>query len=258
MTNMTLIKNYIFDLYGTLIDIHTDEEDPYLWKTLSSFYVRFGADYSPSELKQAYHQKVDEELDKVHQTGIKYADIRLEKVFYRLLVEAPHKHQTELSLNSELEIDTWMKTVANLFRELSMRRFFVFEGVHETLKTLKESGAHIYLLSNAQRVFTIPEIEKAGLKDYFDAIYISSDYLKAKPEPSFMKALLDEQGLDPKQCVMVGNDPNSDMAIALSCGVKGILLNTDCRNDEQLAKLSKDNKYKIIRSGHIEEILDLV
>ena len=31
-------KNYIFDLYGTPVDIHTDEEQELLWEKLALFY----------------------------------------------------------------------------------------------------------------------------------------------------------------------------------------------------------------------------
>ena len=32
-----MYQNYIFDLYGTLVDIHTNEKKAYLWKKLSLF-----------------------------------------------------------------------------------------------------------------------------------------------------------------------------------------------------------------------------
>ena len=32
-------ENYIFDLYGTLVDIHTDEEKTELWEKLAQFTV---------------------------------------------------------------------------------------------------------------------------------------------------------------------------------------------------------------------------
>lgn len=40
-------KNYIFDLYGTLVDIHTEEGIPKLWEKLSFFYGFYGAIYQP-------------------------------------------------------------------------------------------------------------------------------------------------------------------------------------------------------------------
>ena len=47
-------ENYIFDLYGTLVDIHTDEEKTELWEILAQFYGYYGAVYTAEELKNAY------------------------------------------------------------------------------------------------------------------------------------------------------------------------------------------------------------
>ena len=33
--SMKEYQNYLFDLYGTLVDIHTDENDPRLWQRMS-------------------------------------------------------------------------------------------------------------------------------------------------------------------------------------------------------------------------------
>ena len=49
-----MYKNYIFDLYGTLIDIKTNENKPYLWQKVADFYRFHGADYTPQELKKEY------------------------------------------------------------------------------------------------------------------------------------------------------------------------------------------------------------
>lgn len=40
-------KNYIFDLYGTLVDIHTDGEQELLWEKLALFYGYYDAVYEP-------------------------------------------------------------------------------------------------------------------------------------------------------------------------------------------------------------------
>ena len=36
-------QDCIFDLYGTLVDIHTDEERPQLWEDLTAWYREHGA-----------------------------------------------------------------------------------------------------------------------------------------------------------------------------------------------------------------------
>ena len=49
-----MYTNYIFDLYGTLIDINTDEESTEFWYKLSLFYSFKGALYTAEELKESY------------------------------------------------------------------------------------------------------------------------------------------------------------------------------------------------------------
>ena len=44
--------NYIFDLYGTLVDIHTDESATAIWEKLAMFYGYYGALYEAKELKE--------------------------------------------------------------------------------------------------------------------------------------------------------------------------------------------------------------
>ena len=43
----------IFDLYGTLLDIHT-EEDETVWEKTALYFGFYGAHYSGSELKKSF------------------------------------------------------------------------------------------------------------------------------------------------------------------------------------------------------------
>ena len=54
-----MYTNYIFDLYGTLIDINTDEENIEFWYKLSLFYSFKGAIYEAIELKNSYKTLVN-------------------------------------------------------------------------------------------------------------------------------------------------------------------------------------------------------
>ena len=49
-----MYKNYVFDLYGTLVDIRTNEEKVYLWDKLTELFGFYGAIYTRSELKKRY------------------------------------------------------------------------------------------------------------------------------------------------------------------------------------------------------------
>ena len=47
-------KNYIFDFYGTLVDIETDESSPILWDTMAQIYQSYGASYTGEGLRLRY------------------------------------------------------------------------------------------------------------------------------------------------------------------------------------------------------------
>ena len=125
-----MYQNYIFDLYGTLVDIHTNEKKAYLWKKMS-----------------------------------------------------------------------------------------LFPGVPEMLQRLKDAGKKVFLLSNAQALFTAPEIPLLGLTKYFDGILLSSDAGVKKPDPAFFEMLLKQYHLNPSECLMTGNDDIADCHGAASAGI---------------------------------------
>ena len=59
-------KNYIFDLYGTLIDIHTDENEMMLWEFMVEYLKEhFGTITIPEKLKDDYIRICAEETDKL-------------------------------------------------------------------------------------------------------------------------------------------------------------------------------------------------
>lgn len=240
-------KNYIFDLYGTLVDIHTDEGKPELWRSMAGWYSAYGADWSAEELQQAYWSMVREEEEKLAAaTGSDYPEITLETVFLRLLEEAPESHKAAKRPRraktgkprstgsgkpgySKAE-QTWAEATANMFRVLSRERLCCFPGVPEMLRSLKQQGCRVFLLSNAQSVFTMPEMEQCGIADCFDDIFISSERGIKKPDPRFLAELMQKHSMDPAKTVMIGNDPLTDMAVAKACGIAGILVSSDGRD----------------------------
>lgn len=263
-------NNFIFDLYGTLVDIHTDESKPKFWKKISEFYACFGADYTPDQMQQKYFDLVmQQEHELAFKLAINYPEIEIQRVFAKLLLEAPAHHKTDsavaLMSEEELVCSEWVKDLSNLFRTISRDKLSLYPGVAETLQTIKDNGGKIFLLSNAQGLFTRPELEITGLTDYFDAIYISSENQMKKPQPQFMQKLLDEQKISASESVMIGNEIQSDIGIAAACKVDSIFLNTDNLSAiERRARLSrvidgyfKGYKPEMVVSGDIREILDI-
>ena len=46
-------RDLIFDLYGTLVDIHTEEDD-LVWEKTALYFGFYGAHYTPTELRSAF------------------------------------------------------------------------------------------------------------------------------------------------------------------------------------------------------------
>ena len=88
-----MYKYCIFDLYGTLVDIRTDEEQDFVWEKLALFYGYYGAHYKPSELKAAY-KRLTQEAPHLGNEGFSrninheaFPEIQIEDVFLSLFKE---------------------------------------------------------------------------------------------------------------------------------------------------------------------------
>jgi len=110
----------------------------------------------------------------------------------------------------------------------------------EVIGFIKNSGKRLILATNPifPAVATENRIKWAGLAtDDFELVtsYENSSY--SKPNPKYYTEILEKTGLDPKECLMVGNNAEEDM-IAETLGMKVFLL-TDCLINEKNADISK-------------------
>ena len=129
--------------------------------------------------------------------------------------------------------DTLGIQAAQLFRICSTDYIRLYPDVLESLALLREKGYRLWLLSNAQEVFTRYELNHLGLLNVFDGIYISSCFGFRKPDVRFFRTLLDEQKLDPKKCLMIGNDRETDIAGAKAAGINTFYMHTALTPSEQ-------------------------
>lgn len=213
-----MYHNYVFDFYGTLADIRTDEENPYLWKKMSEIYSALGASYELEELKHMFRVLEMQECERI---GTEDAEPDLTKVFALLYEE------------KKIPCDAVQaKMTAVTFRALSREFLRVYDGVRELLEELKLRGKRVFLLSNAQTDFTRPEIEMLGLTPYFDAIFISSEQGCKKPSPAFFEKLLKQYGLKPSESIMIGNDESADIAGAKQAGMDSLYIHTAISPEE--------------------------
>ncbi len=235
-----MYDNYIFDLYGTLIDINTDEDKDELWEKMALYYSFNGAMYDSLELKQKYKKYTNKLMEVSGSSG--EDEIDLENVFYQLFKKKGVKLKKKA-----------VREAARTFRLLSLNKLEVYPYVTKVLGKLKDDGKKIYLLSNAQACFTNNELVGLGLHDFFDEIYISSDMGVKKPNKQAFKSVIQDNKLDKKKTVMIGNDYATDIEGANRAGIDSVMIKTNIVNKS--AKPVKSTYT--IETGDIREILKL-
>lgn len=212
----------IFDLYGTLVDIHTEESDT-VWDKTAIYFGFCGAHYTGTQLHSAFSAAMARREAEAGQSYECFPDIPFEEIMTQLLRDKGVCENAEpLGVNA-----------AQLLRILSIDYIKLYPHVREALDTLRSAGYRLWLLSNAQRVFTEYELRHLGLGDQLDGIYLSSDYGCRKPDSRFFQALLKEQNLDPKKCLMIGNDRQTDIVGAKAVGMDTLYMHTNLTPPDQ-------------------------
>lgn len=190
-------ENYIFDLYGTLIDILTDEDSPKFWSKIAKILKG-----NPDEIKSDYKTQCALKSELVGDGG----EIELLEVFDFLT----KKYNCKLS-NEDL---AWA------FRKASIKKERLFPNVKHNLKALKKANKGVYLVSNAQSCFTLKELKKFGLDNLFDGIIISSEVGYKKPSKEIFEIAFKKFGISKEGSLYSGNDPHDDIQGAENYGIQ--------------------------------------
>lgn len=237
-----MYRNYIFDLYGTLADIRTDEESPDLWKKTALWYGEHEAYYNPAELWKRY-------LALCHfyqnQSEDPYYEIELCDVFRDLFLEKGIEPSADL-----------IAETAIFFRCVSTVKLRLYPWVMPVFKMIREKGGKIYLLSNAQACFTNPELEFLGLKNAFDGIVLSSDAKVRKPGEGIIRNLFETYKLKKKDSIMIGNDQKADIAVAKIWGIDSLYIETETSGKYDSAMKTAKELFKE-RFEKLPELLEL-
>ncbi len=218
---MNKIKAVVFDLYGTLVNIKTDEQDPELYAELSKFLSYNRVTISPEELQTFYSDEIKRQLQNKRE---EFPEVDVLKIFRVVVRRYGHgRNDTHLPVNT-----------ARLFRSLSRKTFEPFPRVYSMLEKLRDIYP-LALLSDAQRCFTEPEIEMLKLTWFFDHIFISSDYGFRKPDPRYFGMAIEALGVKPNEAVYVGDNPYRDLYGAKKAGMRMVLVRSSEREYEGYA-----------------------
>jgi putative hydrolase of the HAD superfamily len=199
----------LFDLYGTLIDIRTDENDPAVWGALAQYLGYLGVVIAAEELRSQYQRRVEFQLSSSPE---RHAEVDVFAVFRDIFAAFGRA-----KVPREKIIDAAM-----LFRSLSRRQFGLFPDAAAVLRRLRERYA-VGLVSDAQWVFTEAELAITGLRDLFEVRVLSSRHGYKKPDPRLFAKALGALRVAPEQALYVGDNPARDLVGARRSGMRCVL-----------------------------------
>ena len=209
------IKGILFDLYGTVIDIETDESLEEIYRGIAHYLTYHGVYLHRWEVRDRYYGIMKQQKE---EGGEEYPEIDVEAIWNSFLrregIGTPLARQ-ELAL-----------ILAQMYRAISRKRLQLYPDVGRVLDALRPTF-RIALVSDAQPCYALPEIKAVGLDGYFDPIIISAHYGFRKPDTRLMQKAIDIMKLVPAEVIYVGNDMYRDMYGASRLGIRTIFVDSN-------------------------------
>jgi putative hydrolase of the HAD superfamily len=208
-------KAILFDLYGTLIDIETDESMEEIYRGIAHYLTYHGVYLHRWEVRERYYDIMKQQKDARAES---YPEIDVEAIWNEFLVQEGIKASV---LRGQLA-----KVIAHLYRGISRNRLQLYPDVKRVLNEL-QTRYRLALISDAQSCFALPEIRAVGLEGYFESMVISSHHGYRKPDSRLFRKTLDNMGLDPGEVIWVGNDMYRDIYGARLVGIRNIFVDSN-------------------------------
>lgn len=146
-----------------------------------------------------------------------------------------------LKIKKEFDLDIpW-----DIFTEEYRRRYLetiesdglsAASGIRELLGLLKEEGVKVAVATGSSRNNTTFTLAKTGLNKEFDVVITADDLTKGKPDPEPFLLAAERLGVEPHECVVVGDSIN-DVLAGKSAGMKVIaVVDSEYSADPSLAR----------------------
>ncbi|BBL69320.1 HAD family hydrolase [Methanoculleus chikugoensis] len=202
------VAGVLFDCYGTLVDVLTDERDIETYRCLSRWLIYQGVRIAPEVLRDLYTCRVEEALERI---GEPHPEVRVEEIFADICAEHAVWRVDTALLGAES---------ARAFRAASLRRLGVIKKSERLLDLF--SGKKTGIVSNGQRVFSEQEMRMLGLYDRLGFVIFSSDLGYQKPDPRIYAAALGRIGLSAPEVLFIGDNPENDVDAPRRLGMQAL------------------------------------
>jgi putative hydrolase of the HAD superfamily len=121
-----------------------------------------------------------------------------------------------------MENDALGCTIADSYTQQKDLAIKPFPGALDTLRSLKESGLKLALITNGSADIQRSKIGRFGLDSIFDVILIEGEFGAGKPDPGVFTYALNTLSAIAAETCMVGDDLKRDIASAQALGIYSI------------------------------------
>ena len=236
------IKAVVFDLYGTLIDIHTDEGGEDVFRIIANFLGYQGVHRHSHSIREDYYRLMAEQRQA---GGEKHAEFDAVALWRRYLDEAG----VDLSAGQGARLPL---TLAELYRAASRHRLELYPDVISVLDDLG-SRFKLAMVSDAQDVWRRPEMSALGLEGRFRPVIVSSNLGYRKPDQRLFEAALAGSGAKADEALFVGNDMYRDIHGARRAGLKTVFFRSN-QGRQEMEGVEPD--YIIYRFAELLQAVD--
>lgn len=221
-----IVKGIIFDVNGTLSDIHTNEWHDDVYRVVSNLLSYQGIPLHANIVKDLYFRLIKEQRTASAEA---HPEFDVTSVFREIV----RLHATDFTRglqNNRLE--QLPRFLAEAHRAASRYRLELYPGVAATLRQLR-SKYRLAVVTDAQSPWAVPEMNAVGLSGYFDPVIVSGDFGYRKPDRRLFKAALAAMEMDAAEVLFVGNDMYRDVHGAQKVGMKAVFFKSNQGTQEK-------------------------
>ncbi len=201
-----------FDLDRTLWDYDRNAE-----KSLEIIYDEFLLDTffeSPNEFFEIYTRHNDRLWDAYRKGMIRKDKLRDQRFFNTLQEKG-------------VENATLASDIGERYMYLTPRLSNLLPNTIEVLDYLIEKKYRLFIITNGFIETQRRKMKASGLEAYFERMFSSEEIGKNKPEPDIFHWAVSSIHAKKKQCLMIGDDVNVDIAGANNYGIDAVWFNPE-------------------------------
>ncbi|MFC2125393.1 YjjG family noncanonical pyrimidine nucleotidase [Bacteroidota bacterium] len=208
---MRKYKHILFDLDHTLWDFDKNSAE-----TLKELYDKYEFE---KHNKFSHDMFVDKFMEVNTQLWHKYDRNQIDRMYLR-------KERFKLVLTGlGVEEQYVPAEIGEVYLRICPTKPHVVSYAFEILEYLKNKKYGMHVVTNGFEDVQDVKLISSDLKDYFDYIITSESAGHKKPNPDFFEYTLNLIGSPKNECIMIGDNPETDIKGALSIGLDVIFFN---------------------------------